>query len=131
MIFDEFNMKCIEAKYNPALGLRSSKLRGSKTKGVEDEDCLPSELKPGEKYEFRKRGRRLFALDADVPLFETGGHDGFIGPPKALVTILEYTHYIDKDSKFPMTCGFYRVETKVSPDDLEALAELYERCVRQ
>ena len=94
----------IQVEFNPDLALRNIKEfeKGNRKK----EECVPGDLKPGEVYEFLKKGQRNYWIEGEVPLIETKGNQQ-LSQPLASIIILTATHFLLKGE--PYTKGRYRV----------------------
>jgi len=95
----------IQVEFNPDLALRNiSEFRNGNRR---NEECIPEILEVGKVYPFLKNGQRNYWLYGQIPLIETRGN-GDLSRPKASITLLEITHFIENNTI--CTKGFYRVD---------------------
>ncbi|MFH1054098.1 MAG: hypothetical protein V1740_06790 [Candidatus Woesearchaeota archaeon] len=101
----------IQTEYNPDLALRdiSEFDNGNRKK----EECIPSDIKEGETYDFLKKGQRNYWIEGEIPLIETKGEQK-LSKPLASIVVLEATHFL-LDGK-PWTKGKYKV-VEIFKDD--------------
>lgn len=102
----------IKVEYNPDLALRD--ISEYKNGNREIEECIPSGIKTGEKYNFLKKDHRNFWLFGEIPLIETKGNE-VLSRPRASIIILEATHFIKDNIAY--TKGKYKI-IEVFDDDL-------------
>ncbi len=101
----------IRVEFNPELALRNIAEFHNGSRQLEE--CIPAKLVAGKIYPFLKREQRHYWLNGQIPLVETKGGET-LSRPKAVIVILETTHFVDKDVL--STKGLYRVD-KVIDDD--------------
>lgn len=80
----------IEVEFHLELALASIKRYRSKKANLEE--CVPDNLKPGEVYNFLRRGQGIYWMEDEIPLVEIS-HNGELSKPLASITILEETHF--------------------------------------
>ncbi|HFC77018.1 MAG TPA: hypothetical protein ENJ27_02210 [Candidatus Moranbacteria bacterium] len=96
----------IQVEFNPDLALRDwSYFKNGERK---KEECIPTDLKIGEVYNFLKKGQRNYYLlnDEPIPLIKTKGNQ-ILSRPFAAIRILEATHF-NQDGEI-WTKGKYKV----------------------
>lgn len=91
----------IQVEYNPDLALRAFG-----TSNREADECLPQELRIGDKHSFLKKGQRNYFLEGDIPLLETKGNQQ-LSEIKASIIIIEATHLLINNK--PYTRGTYKI----------------------
>lgn len=112
----------IQVEFNPDLALRniSSHKEGSRSL----EECIPENLKVGERYHFLKEDQRNYWLSGEMPLVETKG-GGKLSRPLASIIIVEATHFLKEEQIW--TKGVYKVKEVFDPDDPTIHFEAMER----
>jgi hypothetical protein len=101
----------ISVEFNPDLALRAHG-----TRNRHSWECLPEELIPGESYQFRKSGQRVYWFEGEIPLLETKGNEQ-LSRPLAGIKIIEATHRRDHITGELMTVGWYEVVEVFDLDD--------------
>lgn len=91
-------------EYNPDLALRN--ISEFKNGNRKKEECIPENIRPGEIYDFLKRGQRVYWFYGEIPLVETTGNQN-LSRPKASIKMLEAVHLFDNGEVY--TKGKYRV----------------------
>lgn len=95
----------IAVEFNPDLALRDiSEFKAGRRK---IEECIPEDLEVGKIYEFLKKEQRIYYLLGEVSLIETVGKGGLFSKPRAVVEILEVTHF--KQDGEVYTKGKYKI----------------------
>ena len=101
----------IRVEFNPELALRN--IAEFKNGNRRIEECIPENFEAGKTYPFLKREQRNYWLCGQIPLVETKGGET-LSRPKAVIVILETTHFVDKDIVY--TKGLYRVDKVINDD---------------
>lgn len=101
-------------------------LRPYGTSGRDPEECLPSNLEAGSKYDFEKKGggRRIHPLSRPIPLHLTYGNNRVQRPPIAAITIIRPHHDVLSTGEI-ITIGQYRVECLFSEKDPQAIFDYF------
>jgi hypothetical protein len=76
------------------------------------DECIPENFKEGREYNFLLEGQKFFGLFAKFPLVEIGGNSNGMNNTRALINIIEVTHFLDNGKLF--TKGKYRILRVVS-----------------
>jgi hypothetical protein len=100
----------IQVEFNPDLALRD--ISEFKSGNRKSDECIPTNLKVGEIYNFLKEGQRFYWLEGELPLLKTKGM-GDLSKPIASVIILEATHI--REDKKTYTRGKYKVIKLIPP----------------
>ncbi|MFH1316780.1 MAG: hypothetical protein ABII01_04635 [Candidatus Woesearchaeota archaeon] len=101
----------IQTEYNPDLALRD--ISEFDNENRKKEECIPSDIKEGETYDFLKKGQRNYWIEGEIPLLMTKGNQ-VLSKPLAGIIILEATHFMNNNE--PYTKGRYKV-VEIFKDD--------------
>lgn len=71
------------------------------------DECIPENLKEDREYSFLLPGQKFFGLVGKFPLVEINENEKKPGITRALVSLLEVTHFINEKNVF--TKGKYKI----------------------
>jgi hypothetical protein len=95
----------IQVEFNPDLALRDiAEFKAGRRK---IEECIPEKIEVGKTYPFLKKDQRIYYMKGDVALIETTKEGGSFSQPRAVVNILEATHFIKNGDVY--TKGKYTI----------------------